>query len=164
MMELNPHIPWVLEPDGCKLEISAAWEELTGQTPAECRNFGWMAVFHPADQARLMPVFEKALAAGHPIDAEFRVRTKSGEWRWMRSRGKPCRDHSGKILRWYGSVEDIHEQKNLQETLYEAIKLLTDRELSLHPRQNLGDHSAELARVEQDSFRRGVSAVLSSIP
>jgi PAS domain S-box-containing protein len=148
MMELNPHIPWVMEPNGCNLEISAAWEELTGQTPVEAANFGAMAVFHPADQARLTPVFETALAAGHPIDVEFRVRTKSGEWRWMRSRGKPCRDATGQILRWYGSVEDIHEQKNLQETLYEAIKLLTDRELSVGPRQKLGyDRSAELARA-----------------
>jgi PAS domain S-box-containing protein len=148
MMELNPHIPWVMEPDGCDLEISAAWEELTGQTPAESVNLGAMAVFHPADQARLTPEFETALAAGHPIDVEFRVRTKSGEWRWMRSRGKPCRDANGQILRWYGSVEDIHEQKNLQETLYEAIKLLTERELSVGPRQRLGPHrSAELARA-----------------
>jgi PAS domain S-box-containing protein len=126
MMELNPHIPWVMRVDGSNLEISAAWGELTGQTPAESAGFGWTDVVHPADLRKIEPEIEAALRTGNPIDLQYRLRTKDGEWRWVRSRGKARLDEHGNIVRWYGGVEDIHEQKRIQETLYEALKALAD--------------------------------------
>jgi PAS domain-containing protein len=35
----------------------------------------------------------------------------------MRARGSPRCGPSGEILRWYGSLEDIHERKQLEEAL-----------------------------------------------
>jgi hypothetical protein len=57
-----------------------------------------------------------ALRTGEAIDIEYRVMSVQGEWRWMRSRGYPRFAPSGEITRWYGSVEDIHEQKLQEQT------------------------------------------------
>ncbi len=33
------------------------------------------------------------------------MRPKGGEWNWMRTRGWPRYDGSGKVLYWYGLLE-----------------------------------------------------------
>jgi len=35
----------------------------------------------------------------------------------MRLRGTPSTESSGKIVRWYGSVEDIEDRKRMEEAL-----------------------------------------------
>jgi hypothetical protein len=59
---------------------------------------------------------KNALQTGEPIDVEYRVMSIDGDWRWMRSRGLPRFAPSGEIIRWYGSVEDIHDQKLQEQT------------------------------------------------
>ena len=42
---------------------------------------------------------------------------RSGAYRWARSRAFPRRDADGRIVKWYGSTEDIHERKLAEERL-----------------------------------------------
>ena len=70
-----------------------------------------------ASPERVAESIEHSLRTGEPIDVECRVRTASGEWRWIHSRGAPRRDKDGKIIRWYGSADDIQTQKQLEEEL-----------------------------------------------
>jgi len=45
------------------------------------------------------------------------VRNTDREWRWVRARGSPRYEPSGEVLHWYGSVQDIDAQKQLEEAL-----------------------------------------------
>jgi PAS domain S-box-containing protein len=72
----------------------------------------------------MVEVMDAALPTGENIDAEYRVSKDNGEWRWMRTRGSARRDASGKILRWYGSVEDIDDHKKMEAALVESEALL----------------------------------------
>ncbi len=61
---------------------------------------------------------EESLRTGKPIDIEYRIRQGGRwSWKWMRSRGSPRRNPSGEIIRWYGSVEDIDEHKQIEESI-----------------------------------------------
>lgn len=54
-----------------------------------------------------------------PLDRKYRLRMKSGEYRWFRARAETRRAADGSPLRIVGSLEDIHvqhEQKNLRAT------------------------------------------------
>lgn len=54
-----------------------------------------------------------------PFDRSYRLRTKTGEYRWFRARGMTHRAADGTPLRIVGSLEDIHmhrEQQNLYAT------------------------------------------------
>ena len=42
----------------------------------------------------------------------------------MRSRASPRFDSSGKIVHWYGSAEDIHDRKQMEQSLIESEALL----------------------------------------
>ncbi len=107
MVQLSPHIPWVMDADGMNTEVSQGWEELTGQPPEEVRNLGWNTVVHPKDLVAITPVIQASLRSGEPIDVEYRVRDRDGRWRWIRSRARARRSEDGRITRWYGVAEDI---------------------------------------------------------
>ncbi|MDB4800601.1 PAS domain-containing protein, partial [bacterium] len=49
--------------------------------------------------------------------AEPRVRTRTGQWKWLRMRGTPVRDDQGKLLRLVGSIIDISKRKEAERSL-----------------------------------------------
>lgn len=120
MIELNPQMPWIMEPSGKVIEASPRWEQITGQVLEETLNFGWKSVVHPQDLERMMPIVEGSLESGTPFDIEYRICTKDHNWRWMRTRGNPRRDEDGGVALWYGSTEDIQEFVELRKKLHET--------------------------------------------
>ena len=116
-VELNPQTPWVMDAQGNNISISSRWETITGLTLEQTKDYGWLDAVHPDDRPRILAFLETALAAGEPIDVEYRVRHEGGPWIWMRSRGAARRDAAGKIVRWYGSVESIDEHKRAVDGL-----------------------------------------------
>jgi PAS domain S-box-containing protein len=124
MVELNPQIPWIMNPDGKVVEISPRWEEITGQTLEQTRNGEWSQVVHPEDLPRILHELETAFATGNPVDNTFRLRTRDGKWCWIRTRAKARRGPDGQILRWYGSAEEIDEIMKLKQALRETEEKL----------------------------------------
>ncbi len=54
-------------------------------------------------------------------DAEYRLRTKSGEWRWFHSRDTVFqRDEKGNVTQIIGVAQDITERKKMEEALKES--------------------------------------------
>jgi PAS domain S-box-containing protein len=117
MVELNPEIPWVMDSEGNNLDVSSRWTEITGLSKERTQNKGWLEALHPEDVEPTMNALRQALKSGNHIDVEYRVKRIDREWRWMRSRGSPRFGPEGEILRWYGSVEDIDERKQLEQRL-----------------------------------------------
>ncbi|MEO6816168.1 MAG: EAL domain-containing protein [Edaphobacter sp.] len=123
-VELNPQIPWTSDAQGRILTAGPRWENATGWRPDEALDQGWVKALHPADVIRTLRRWEDCLRTGEPIDTEFRIGRGNGVWRWMRSRGAPRRDATGAIDRWYGTVEDIDDQKRAERALRESEALL----------------------------------------
>jgi PAS domain S-box-containing protein len=116
-VELNPQVPWTAAPDGMILDASQRWESLTGLTIQESLGTGWIRALHPDDVASTSRVWTEALRTGKPLDVLYRVLRVDGTWRWMRARAAPRRGKDGGIVRWYGTVEDINDQKQAEEAL-----------------------------------------------
>ena len=116
-VELNPQIPWLMDGEGKNIEVSPRWETTTGLTREKTSGDGWMDALHPDDRKRIAPILEDSLRSSKPIDVEYRVRLPRGGWMWMRSRGSPRFNCAGKVIRWYGSVEDIDQRKRTEEEL-----------------------------------------------
>jgi PAS domain S-box-containing protein len=117
MVELNPHIPWILDREGNVVDYSSRWEKLTGRTKAETLGWGWIQGLHPEDQQPTVELVQESMRTGKPINLDYRVKTAEGEWRWMCARGSPRYGPDGEILRWYGSLEDIDETKKMLKEL-----------------------------------------------
>ena len=117
MFELNPHVPWVLNEKGQVIEASPNWEAYTGQSDEEALGNGWIKMLHPDDIEPTLKAIDQTLKQGDPIDVEYRVKSTTGEWRWMRSRGAPRFLPSGKVICVYGVVEEVHDHKQVSEEL-----------------------------------------------
>ncbi|MGA2672189.1 MAG: EAL domain-containing protein [Terracidiphilus sp.] len=117
LVELNPEIPWVMDSEGNNLDVSSRWTAMTGLSKDQTRDLGWLEALHPEDVEPTMKALQEGLHSGKQIDIEYRVKSIDRGWRWMRSRGSPRVGPTGQIVRWYGSVEDVHERKLLEAAL-----------------------------------------------
>ena len=91
-----------------------------GEFPASFES--WQRLFHPDDLGAAMRVLDDYLVSKPDhYENEFRLRTKSGDYRWIRSRATVAgRDESGDALRMIGSHEDITDAKRAEVTLQRA--------------------------------------------
>jgi len=126
MIDLNPQIPWVLDPEGNAIEISPRWKQVTGMSREMCQGRGYLDAIHPDERPLVEDVVDQSMTSGNPIDVECRILASSGEWIWIRSRGAARRDQSGKIVRWYGSADDISDNKRAEEALRRSVEHLNE--------------------------------------
>jgi PAS domain S-box-containing protein len=108
---IQAKVPWIMDAEGNSLFVSSGWVRTTNLSRKTMPNLGWLEPLHSDDLERVMKTMKDAMRTGKPIDIEYRVMSIDGDWRWMRSRGSPRFGPSGEITRWYGSVEDIHEER-----------------------------------------------------
>ena len=110
---------WRAAPDGFILE-SRGWEILTGQTADALKGDGWGNAVHPDDLATAVAAWREAVRTVTPVDVDFRVSTRQGDWLWVRARGVPVRDDRGHLIGWSGVVEDIDDRKRAETALRES--------------------------------------------
>jgi PAS domain S-box-containing protein len=99
------------------LDTSQRWETLTCLTKEESLGTGWIRALHPDDRQATLRAWEKALRTGEFLDVQYRIGCCGCEWRWMRARAAPRRDQDGKIIRWYGTLEDVDDYRKAEEAL-----------------------------------------------
>jgi len=116
VMDTIPAMVWSAFPDGSVEYVSDRWLRYIGQSRDKFERQGWEALLHPEDLEKAETQWRATVAAGRQSDLEHRVRRADGTYRWIRTRAVPPRDESGQIVRWYGVVRDIEEEKRaLQE-------------------------------------------------
>ena len=80
----------------------------------------WSDRLHPDDKARTLDAFAAHLndrTGGTPYDLEYRLKTKSGEYRSFHAFGATMRDDDGAPLRVAGALEDITDRQRMREQL-----------------------------------------------
>ncbi|MHA2246864.1 MAG: PAS domain S-box protein [Candidatus Hodarchaeales archaeon] len=82
----------------------------------------WESRIHPEDRPNVLKKRNDHLQGITSIyEAEYRLRHKSREWRWISSRGKVVeRDEAGNALRITGTLQDITERKQTEKALFES--------------------------------------------
>ena len=111
LADTMPQMVWSTLPDGFHDYYNARWYEYTGAPAGTTDGEGWSGMFHPDDQPRAWEVWRHSLATGEPYQIEYRLRHADGGYRWVLGRALPIRDDDGRIVRWFGTCTDIHEQR-----------------------------------------------------
>lgn len=154
-IELSPQLMWTADADGTITAASPRWEELTGMPVAEALGQGWIAALHPQDVKGTRADWQRSLSTGQPLDIEYRVRLRSGEWFWVRSRAAARRGADGEIVRWYGILEDNDKYKRVvmalerSEARLQAILKLVPA--GLLPEELTGDTCGDEGGVDGES-------------
>jgi PAS domain S-box-containing protein len=82
----------------------------------------WKDMIHPDDvEVALRLIHDHLHANSGSYSAEYRLRTKSGEWRWIQGRGRVVEwDADGNPIRMIGIHTDISTRKRAEEELQQS--------------------------------------------
>jgi len=111
---------WDWNPLTKELFLSSRLMVLLGEPPEAIRTTSdaWLTRIHPDDRdvyyARMVAHLK---GETNHFEFEFQLATKSGEYRWFRSRGVAQRDDNGLAYRMVGSIGDITAGKRAQMQL-----------------------------------------------
>jgi PAS domain S-box-containing protein len=120
-VELNPQVAWTATPDGLLDHVGSRWMEWTGTTGLGAT---WGDAMHPDDLAPSGAAWAHALATGEPYDVEHRMRMRDGTYRAIHSRAFPRRDGAGRIVKWYGTTEDVEARSQASALLQAETRAL----------------------------------------
>lgn len=127
---------WSTLPDGYHDYYNDRWYEYTGVPYGSTDGAGWNDIFHPDDQKRAWAVWRHSLGTGEPYHIEYRLRHRSGRYRWVLGRAQPVRDEEGRIVRWFGTCTDIQDIVDAREVLSRSREEL-ERQVELRTQQLL---------------------------
>lgn len=117
-----PQMVWSTRPDGYHDYYNQQWYDFTGVPVGSTDGKLWNGMFHPDDQDHAWARWHHSLETGETYEIQYRLRDRSGEFRWTLGRALPVRDSSGRITRWMGTCTDIHDQKLAEEELRESSR------------------------------------------
>jgi PAS domain S-box-containing protein len=95
--------------------FNQAWLDFVGRTMEEEKGEGWLENIHPDDVTACTGLYARAFEARRPFTVEYRIRHRSGEYRWVLEHGVPVFSREGQLLRYIGSAVDITEKKEAEE-------------------------------------------------
>ncbi len=101
--------------------INERWANLMGysanELPSTIRT--WRRIIHPDDRRRVVRAWSAHLRGlFSSYQAEYRMCTKNGDWRWILDRGQIVEtDHTGRPLRASGTHLEITERKRYEDEL-----------------------------------------------
>lgn len=104
-----PHLLWTVDADGKLDYFSEGWYEWSGLTEEQTLGLGYTQAVWPEDLESMLALLEQSKVTKQEMHAEARYRRADGQWRWMYSRAKALTDTEGNVLKWYGSLTEIHE-------------------------------------------------------
>jgi PAS domain S-box-containing protein len=138
------------------------WAAMLGYGPGEIMPAlqTWEQLVHTEDRTQMHLALREHLGGRQPFyESEHRMRTKSGEWKWILSRGKVVtRDLDSRPIRIIGTHRDVTEDKRTEDALRQSHEALEsrvqERTAELHQAVTLlREEISERKRAEQERAR-----------
>lgn len=115
---------WKADATGRVVEGSPSWKAYTGQTYEELAGFGGLNAVHPDDRKRAEQQWLTAVFTRQNLNAEFRIISPDGTYKWTNVLAAPMRDDQGQIMHWVGINIDINDRKMAEEkSLFQSYLL-----------------------------------------
>jgi PAS domain S-box-containing protein len=118
LTETIPQMLWSAEVDGAVDYCNRRVLDYTGLPAEQVHRAGWMNAVHQDDSEKMAQAWRRAVSTGEPFQYEFRcLRSADHTYRWCVSSALPLRDREGRVIKWFGSVVDLHDWKEAQQAL-----------------------------------------------
>lgn len=118
LAELPPQILWAADKMGQVNYLSTQWYDYTG---IDAKRVGVSEALekatHPEEIPRLREIWKKGVREGKPVEFEYRLKRRDGNYSWQLARAVPVRDGAGRITAWFGTTVDIDHQRRTIDRL-----------------------------------------------
>jgi PAS domain S-box-containing protein len=154
-----PVLIWMNGLHGCEFVNHAYMEFIGAQTQSEVANYDWARYIHDEDRQGYMTLYMDALRDRAPFDAQYRFRRYDGQYRWMRSFGRPRLTDNGELIGYVGASIDITDIREAQDQLQRwshelerAVRIKTSE--LLESQERLRALATEVGLAEQRERKR----------
>ncbi len=127
LLAMAPDVIYRVSHDGSLMELSPAFEGLTGWAVGDWLGRNFLELIHPDDRQLALQVFQKGLQGKAQGPFELRVLSRSGEYLVGEFRSGPWVDATGRTVGKIGIARDVTRRKREEEAqrlLAEAGALL----------------------------------------
>jgi formate hydrogenlyase transcriptional activator len=116
-VDLAPQHVAVLGPDGTRFYLNQSGLDYFGLKLEEWRSCDLNRLIHPDEREPIMRLLQGQISGGLPHEAEARLLSKCGKYRWFLIRLNALRDEHGQIMRWYVAAIDIEDRRQAEQRL-----------------------------------------------
>ncbi len=118
---------WNIKKD--KIFFNEKWANMLGYelVDIEGKYNSWENLVHPADLPKVLDLLNNHLEGNSTIyEAQYRLQTKAGDWKWVLDLGKVVeRDSAGEPIRMIGTHRDITAQIQAEKALLQSQRTLS---------------------------------------
>ena len=115
-------VVWISDVDGIFRGDGTSWARYTGQTEAEYTGWGWLQAIHPEDREVTAASWRRAVERKEAYYAEYRLKTRDGQYRRVMARAVPVVDAEGG-LEWVGACTDVEDERRAADHLRQAQRI-----------------------------------------
>jgi PAS domain S-box-containing protein len=154
LADLLPGVVWTARPDGWIDYANRFWLNYTGLTLEQTQGWGWARMVHPDDVDRVRQVWNEALRTGVQVHVEYRLkRVADGAYYWFLARGKSLRNREGHVVKWFGLLTEIEDQKRLEAARADLLVREQQARAEVEAALRARDETLQALRTSEESYR-----------
>jgi PAS domain S-box-containing protein len=108
---------WRSNPTTGELEVSDELLRILRLSREEATQDAFMSVIHPEDLESVMGQLRLGIELGQSYEIEHRLLLRDGTIKWVYTIVEPSANSAGKIVKLYGTTQDISDRKQVEVTL-----------------------------------------------
>lgn len=116
----SPVLIWVSDTNGARGFFNRAWEVFLGVGLDTLADERWVDYIHPKDRPAYLELLCKQADQPNPVEVEYRLRNRSGNYHWFLEKILPRIDSNGVFLGLIASATDISSIKQAEALLTHA--------------------------------------------
>ncbi len=139
--------------------VNDAVERLTGYSREDflADRVCFVELFHPSDRDDIITAVDAAVAARRPYNLTYRLRHRSGEWRWVDEAGVGVFTARGELLHLEGYVADVTARKRIEAEREQLLREFERKNTELERFSYTVSHDLKSPLISIQSFAGLVS-------
>lgn len=126
IVESGQALIWTSGTDTLCNFFNSIWCEYTGRSLEQEMGNGWIDGVFPDDLQTCVQIYLDAFNRREKFSMEYRLRTHTGEYRWIQDNGSPRYNSNGDFIGYIGHCLDVHERRQFENALkYEKYLMNT---------------------------------------